>query len=300
MKKKVLGDSDSFGSPDFLDQVAENVATTGERLTEVPLDRIREKENVRTTYENVETLAESIREEGLLQPVQAIRAEDGFFDLLIGHRRFRAYVLLSQKYPGEFTKIRAIVREAGTFSAKEIVVLQLAENLVREGLSPLELREALLKLREMGLTHKEIAHKIRKQESYVSQLFTTVNALNANPELENLLKADIGVSIGLADLQEVRPLSPKLQVQVIAEKARGDLKSREELRSRVRELKDGHFEAFREKRLESKGKPLLSVGEAGLLRLRAIVFDPRKSTPEARQNLVTALREALSRIEAMP
>ncbi len=296
-KKKVFDDGfDAFeGKKDFIDKFAEGVATVGERVLEIPLEKTRVKENVRKEYKEIESLAESIRTDGLLSPITVQKTPDGFFDILTGHRRYKAFLYLSEKHPGEFGKIRALVFEK-ELTRVDVVRIQLTENLQRENPSALETKEGLEVMRESGKTHKQIAQEIHKSEGYVNQLFSTVNTLNANPELAAVLRTDVNVS--LSDLQEIRPLSTKDQVEIIREKLAGKIKNVKELRERVRELKDAGYQEYRQKREEKqKTPPPLLEEKNGRLYLR-LSFDPAKDDARKKE-IVAALKEAVEKIEAM-
>lgn len=297
MKKKVLGDEGKIEGADLIVQYASKVPTTGESITETPLEKIREKVNVRTEYKSVEELAESIRLKGLLQPIVVTKSDDGFFEIVFGHRRFKAFLLLSQKHPGEYAKIRAIVKEKDSFDADEVKEIQLIENIQREGLSPLELKDALEYLRGRGHTAKEIGERLGKGESYVRQLFSSLVTVRENPELEAVLKSDVNVT--LADIQEIRPLPPKEQIALIREKAEGKIKNVKDLRSRVAEVKENLFSEYREKREEKLKSPSSIFQERSGKFILRFSFDPGKDAAR-KADLLAALRDAVAKLEALP
>jgi ParB family chromosome partitioning protein len=103
--------------------------------------------------EALRELADSIRSEGLLQPV-VVRAAGGKYQLLAGERRWRACQIVGLKM------IPARVVEAGDASA---AVISLIENLQRQDLNPIE--EALgyaSLLRDFGLTQEAVAERVGK------------------------------------------------------------------------------------------------------------------------------------------
>jgi ParB-like chromosome segregation protein Spo0J len=188
------------------------------------------------------------------------------------------------------------VREKGSFDAEEIKEVQLIENIQREALSALELKGALEYLRERGLTTQEIGEKLGKGEGYVRQIFSSINTIRENPEIEALMKSDAGVT--LADIQEIRPLPPKSQVDLIREKAEGKIKSRAELRERVTQLKEQLYQDYRNKRAETQNapRPLVRDQEDGGFKLR-LAYSPRKTSPEEVKQIVATFRELITRME---
>lgn len=104
-------------------------------------------------------LAESIKQVGLLQPI-LVRPRGGKFEVVHGERRYRAC-----KMAGKET-IRAEIRD---LSDREVVEIQLIENLQRENLNPMEEAETFRCLVEdFGHTHEEVGKRIGKSREYVT------------------------------------------------------------------------------------------------------------------------------------
>ena len=109
--------------------------------------------------DEIEMLAESIKEKGLLQPILVKKMEDGKIIIVSGERRFRAHQLLKREtIPSWFT----------TGDPEE---LALVENLVREDLNPMETAEALMKLKERLGDNKQadLAKLIGKAKTTLSE-----------------------------------------------------------------------------------------------------------------------------------
>src|SRR4029077_13743253 len=107
--------------------LAEPLPQAGERVQHLALDRIRAcpfQPRKDFAPEALQELADSIRAQGVIQPL-LVRQKEGFFELIAGERRWRAAQLLGLK------EIPAVIREAD-----DAAVLQLAliENLQRENL----------------------------------------------------------------------------------------------------------------------------------------------------------------------
>lgn len=129
----------------------------------VPLDELRPNpEQPRELFkpDELESLAESIRQHGVLTPLVVRRAE-GRYVLIAGERRMRAAALAGLR------EVPVIVRDAP--SAKEQLELALVENLQRSDLDPIEAARGYDRLaREFKLTHDEIAHRVGKDRATVS------------------------------------------------------------------------------------------------------------------------------------
>ncbi len=107
----------------------------------------------------LEELAESIRENGVIQPL-IVRKENGGFEIVAGERRWRAAKI------AKLEKLPVVIRTA---TDQDVAELTLIENIQREDLNPIEEAEAYEKLTErFGLTHDEIAKKTGKNRSVVT------------------------------------------------------------------------------------------------------------------------------------
>lgn len=142
------------------------LAPTG-NTQKISLSQILTTGNVRDTYSNIEELAQSIREHGLMQPLVVKRAEpssDGIqqYELIAGHRRKKAFEYLCSQ--GEdFTLIDVIVKTG------DKLALQLTENIQRDDLNAEERESGISKLADTGISQKEIAHKLSKSEAWISK-----------------------------------------------------------------------------------------------------------------------------------
>ena len=134
----------------------------GAALQQVPIERVhRSPYQPRQSMqpEALEALAESIRQQGMVQPVVVRRvAED--YQLIAGERRWRAAQIVGLQ------EIPAIVREA---SDPEAAALALVENLQREDLNALEEAQAFSALVEhFGLTHQQVGEATGRSRTAVS------------------------------------------------------------------------------------------------------------------------------------
>ena len=124
----------------------------------------------RKNFENIDELAESIKEYGLLNPI-VVSKNNGKYEIIAGERRYRASIQAGLK------KIDAIVRD---FDQKEIDILSLVENIQREDLSALEEAYAYKKLiDDFSMTQEEIAKSMGKSRSYIAN---TIRLLKLNKD----------------------------------------------------------------------------------------------------------------------
>lgn len=111
--------------------------------------------------EKLDELANSIREHGVFQPIILKKANGGYL-IVAGERRYRAANKAGLK------TIPAIVRE---YEDSQVTELSLIENLQREDLTPIEEAEAYHMLRRnLGLTHNELALKVSKSRSHITNM----------------------------------------------------------------------------------------------------------------------------------
>jgi len=104
-------------------------------------------------------LADSIKEQGIIQPL-LVRKDESGFELIAGERRLRA-----AKMAG-LTRVPAMIRES---SDKEILELSIVENIQRENLNPIEEAESYQRLMtEFELSQEQIAVRVGKSRSAVA------------------------------------------------------------------------------------------------------------------------------------
>lgn len=126
--------------------------------------------------QQIEELAASIRERGLIQPL-VVRKVNGSFELIAGERRLRAITRLGQ------ATVRVVVHEA---SDQEVAELALIENLQRADLSPLEEAEQYRLLQEkFGMKQETIAQHVGKSRAVIANM---VRLLDLAPEVRELLE----------------------------------------------------------------------------------------------------------------
>lgn len=133
----------------------------------ISLSQIIDTGNVREDYHDIAELAQSIKDNGLMQPVVVKRAgttPDGIqqYELIAGHRRKKAHEYLCAK-GDDFNMIDAVVKTG------DKLTLQLIENIQRNDLTAAERENGLAEMLNSGVCQKEIAGKLSKSEQWVSK-----------------------------------------------------------------------------------------------------------------------------------
>ena len=182
----------------------------------ISLDKIKESPTQARTQFNTEDLnglAESIRSNGILQPLVVQIAQDNTYKLIAGERRLRASKIAGLK------EVPCVVKDV---SKRDAAVMGIVENIQREKLSPIDESQGFRKLIEdYGLNITEVGLLVGKSRPYIS------NSLR----LSGLIKEIVdGLSSNEVKVGQVRPLislSEDLQKEVYKEIRLLNLSSRE-------------------------------------------------------------------------
>jgi ParB family chromosome partitioning protein len=143
--------------------------------------------------ESLKELAESIKSKGLIEPIIVRLGKDGNYELICGERRLRACKIVG------INKLPAIIKDISDEEAFEIALI---ENIQREDLTPIELALAFEKLSKMGYTHDEIARKIGKSRSYVTNIMRILNLPDEIKELIEKGKISLGHAKVLSSIKD--------------------------------------------------------------------------------------------------
>ena len=147
----------------------------------------------------LEELAGSIKAQGLIQPILVRATTAGRYEILAGHRRWRA----SQRAGLE--RIPAVIKEVSDEAALAVALI---ENIQREDLNPIEEALGLKRLMdEFGLTHQEVATSIGRSRTAVTNL---LRLLSLNPKVRDHLEngeIDMGHARALLSLEDTQQIS---------------------------------------------------------------------------------------------
>jgi ParB family chromosome partitioning protein len=139
----------------------------------------------------LQELAESIREQGVMQPLLVRLVAPGRYEIIAGERRFRAATIAGLK------EVPVLVSSADDQAA---AAMALIENMQREDLNPLEESQGLARLiQEFGFTHEQAAKAVGKSRSAITNLLRLAQL--AKPVQAMLLAGDI-------DMGHARALLP--------------------------------------------------------------------------------------------
>jgi ParB family transcriptional regulator, chromosome partitioning protein len=126
----------------------------------------RYQPRLRFSEKELEALTESIKEQGIIQPILVRKDEQGY-ELIAGERRLKA-----AKRAG-LTQAPAIVRE---ITDAELLEISIVENIQRENLNPMEEAEAYhCLMKEFGLTQEQVAVRVGKSRSSVANFLRLPN-----------------------------------------------------------------------------------------------------------------------------
>jgi ParB family chromosome partitioning protein len=167
-----------------------------EELKRIPLDLLqRGKYQPRTHMDKgaLQELADSIKAQGVVQPIVVRPITNGNYEIIAGERRWRASQLAGLE------TIPAVVRKIPDEAA---IAIALIENIQRENLNPVEEATALQRLiDEFAMTHQKVAEAVGRSRAAVTNL---LRLLTLNPDVRALLesgKMDMGHARALLSLE---------------------------------------------------------------------------------------------------
>jgi len=188
----------------------------GERLLTLPIESLvpgKYQPRTRMDPQALSELAESIRAQGLMQPILARAIAGGQYEIIAGERRWRASQLAG------LTEVPVLVREVADDVALKMALI---ENIQREDLNPLEEAQGLQRLiEEFDMTHQAVAESVGRSRVAVTNILRLLNL--AKPVQAMLLEGQIEMGHARALL----PLSAARQTEVAHEVARRGLSVRE-------------------------------------------------------------------------
>ena len=111
--------------------------------------------------EKIQELSQSIKENGLIQPIIVRKSPVLGYEILAGERRYRASIAAG------LSEVPVIVKQ---LSDQDMMLHSIIENLQRENLNPIEEAKAYQSLIDKGFTHTEIAEKMGKSRPYITNL----------------------------------------------------------------------------------------------------------------------------------
>jgi ParB family chromosome partitioning protein len=284
----------------FLAQGLQNAAASAGEASSLSLSALVPSPQPRRRFENLEALAESIREKGVLQPLLVRPLGDGRYAIVAGERRYRA---------AKMAGLAEVPVRVLDLPEKEARLLALVENLQREDLNPYEETLGVLELlsEELGKTREEVVGLLRqmknakegrirgnvapKDAQRVEEIFKALGRMNWESFIRHRLPLlglpeDLRAALeegalpytAALELKKVR--DPEARAQLL-EEAKGGLSLRE-LKARVREVL-----------VKEKAPPPWHKEVA----TRLARLDPENLPPEKRQEVERHLKALLELLE---
>lgn len=220
----------------------EHTATKDERVQFIPLGEIRPNPyQPRRHFDPValQELSESIKENGVLQPIILRKSVVKGYEIIAGERRFRA-----SKLAGQDT-VPALVREMNEEKMMEVAIL---ENLQREDLSSLEEAEAYnMLMTRLNLTQEEVAKRLGKSRPYIANY---LRLLGLPEEVKVMLQND---ELSMGQARTLLALKNKDKLGTLAHQAVKESLTVRQLETIVGQLNEHTLE--RKKTKKEKDKP---------------------------------------------
>ncbi len=171
-----------------------------ETLRILPIEQVvRSRYQPRVTIhpESLRELADSIRAQGMVQPIVVRTEVAGRYELIAGERRWRAAQMAGM------AEVPALVR---TVSDQAAMAMALIENIQRQDLNPLEEAQAIKRLiKEFTMTHQQAAEAIGRSRAAVSNL---LRLLDLGEDVQQLVQA---AKLEMGHARALLPLPPDLQ-----------------------------------------------------------------------------------------
>ncbi len=196
--------------------LGEGETNDGERLLTLPVESLKPGKYQPRTQMNAEALqelAESIKAQGLMQPILARSMVGGHYEIIAGERRWRASQLAGLK------EVPVLVRDVTDDAALKMALI---ENIQREDLNPLEEALGLQRLiNEFEMTHQGVAESVGRSRTAVSNLLRLLNL--AKPVQAMMMEGRMDMGHG----RSLLPLTHARQVEAADEVVKRGLSVRD-------------------------------------------------------------------------
>ena len=206
--------------------LSEGETPEGERLLTLPVGSLmpgRYQPRTRMDETALAELADSIKSQGLMQPILARSVTGGKYEIIAGERRWRASQLAGLR------EVPVLVRDVPDEAALKMALI---ENIQREDLNPLEEAQGLQRLiNEFAMTHQGVAESVGRSRAAVTNMLRLLNL--AKPVQSLMMDGQMDMGHGRALLA----LSNTRQVEAAHEVVKRDLSVRETERLVARLIK---------------------------------------------------------------
>jgi ParB family transcriptional regulator, chromosome partitioning protein len=218
MKKSRLGRNlDMLLSGPFEDLVqAATLVKNKEELRYLPIEHLqpgRYQPRREFTQIALEELANSIRTQGIINPIVIRASEDNHYEIIAGERRWRAAQL------AQLSEVPVLIKN---ISDETALAISLIENIQRQDLNPLEEAEGIQRLlHEFNMTHQHIAEVLGRSRTAITNL---LRLLNLAPAVKRLLQQG---QLEMGHARALLSLDTALQMQIAEKIIKNKLSVRE-------------------------------------------------------------------------
>lgn len=217
MKKSRLGRNlDMLLSGQPFEDLVQTVKPHKEELRHLPIEWLqagRYQPRREFAQEALEDLANSIRTQGIINPIVVRLISENCYEIIAGERRWRAAQLAN------LSEIPVLIK---VISDETALAISLIENIQRQDLNPLEEAEGIQRLiNEFKLTHQEIAKTLGRSRATITNL---LRLLGLAPQVKLLLQQG---QIEMGHARALLSLSGNLQIQAAEKIVKNKLSVRE-------------------------------------------------------------------------
>lgn len=202
---------------------------TGEELCELPVDLIQPgkyQPRMNMRQESLQDLADSIKAQGLVQPIVVRPVGERRYEIIAGERRWRAAQMAGLR------EIPAVIRDVPDRAA---IAMALIENIQRENLNPLEEAQALQRLiTEFEMTHQQASEAVGRSRAAVTNL---LRLLELSVDVKEMVERG---DLEMGHARALLPLKGLAQTGAARRVVERGLSVRETENLVRRLLKDGH------------------------------------------------------------
>ena len=173
-----------------MSQVTSNASLSSDKIHEIPLDQIeRDEGQLRKEFkpDELEALAESIKNEGQIQPILVTKGKDGKYKIVDGERRWRAFNRLVEQAQADTEPLSTI---KAIYVEEENQLVSIIGNIVRNNYNPMETADAIALIKKaLGDDVKdiEIAKRIGKGRTTIVEY---ISLLKLPKEIQEKARKD--------------------------------------------------------------------------------------------------------------
>lgn len=217
MKKSRLGRNlDMLLSSQPFDDLVQTSNVVKEELRYLPIEKLqagRYQPRREFAKEALEELSNSIRTQGIINPIVIRAIEKNRYEIIAGERRWRAAQL------AQLTEVPVLIK---TISDETALAISLIENIQRQDLNPLEEAEGIQRLiNEFSMTHQQVAETLGRSRTAITNL---LRLLSLAPAVKLLLQQG---QIEMGHARALLSLDPTLQTQAAEKVVKNKLSVRE-------------------------------------------------------------------------